>query len=221
MARDCRSKESRACFKCNAKGHLARDCKSKKGQSSGTGRGPEKQDFFSVRSIEGSSGEGGLELLVDSSCNGFIMKDRALFKELDEAFNTDVCNANGSRTRVEGRGTARCGVLNSKGRMCELELKQAFWLPTYTRNLISVKKLAEQGAMVSLGKEANISTQGPSFLWFVPVMTYTLFLLCVTSDQERSQWNVSQALHIDVGPQGLVTLVGQPCSPKRNPGAVA
>ena len=37
----------------------------------------------------------------------------------------------------ESRGTARCGVLDSRGRMCELELKQAFWVPTYTRNLSS------------------------------------------------------------------------------------
>ena len=68
---------------------------------------------------------------MDSGCNGFMLKDRCLFKELDEAFNTDVGNANGSRTRVEGRGTARCGVLDSKGRMCELELKQAFWVGTH------------------------------------------------------------------------------------------
>ena len=88
IARDCRSKESRACFECNAKGHLARDCKSKKGQSSSTSRGPEKQGFFSFGSFEGASMEGGLELLVDSGCNGFMLKDRALFKELDEAFNT-------------------------------------------------------------------------------------------------------------------------------------
>ena len=172
IARDCRSKESRACLKCNAKGHLARDCKSKKGQSSSTSRGPKKQGFFSFGSFEGASVEGGLELLVGlSGCNGFVLKDRALFKELDEAFNTDVGNANGSRTRVEGRGTARCGVLRSRGRMCELELKQAFWVPTYTRNLISLKKLAEQSAMVSFGKEANIRTQDG-----------TLLLLVCTSD---------------------------------------
>ena len=127
MARDCRSKERRACFKCNAKGHLARDCKSKKGQSSGTSRGSEKQGFFSFRSFKGASEEGGLELLVDLGRNGLMLKDRALFKELDEAFNTDVGNANRSRTRVEGRGTAPCGVLYSNGWMCELELKQAFW----------------------------------------------------------------------------------------------
>ena len=79
MARDCRSKQSRACFQCNAKGHFARDCKSKKGQSSSTSRGPEKKGFFSFRSFEGASEEGGLELLVDSGCNRFLLKDRTLF----------------------------------------------------------------------------------------------------------------------------------------------
>ena len=102
--------------------------------------------------------------MVDSGCSGFMLKDMVLFKELDEAFNTDVGNANGSRTRVEGRGTARCGVLDSKSRICELELKQAFWVLTYTRNLISVKKLAEQGTMVSFGKEATIRTQDVTLL---------------------------------------------------------
>ena len=45
-------------------------------------------------------------ILVDSGCNGFMVKDSALFKDLDEAFNTDVDNANGSRTRVKSRCTA-------------------------------------------------------------------------------------------------------------------
>ena len=102
--------------------------------------------------------------MLDSGCNGFMRKDRAHFKALQQAFKTDVGNANGSRTRVEGRVTAQCGVLNSTGRMFELELKQAFWVPTYTRNLISVKKLPEQGAMVSFGKEANIRTQDGTLL---------------------------------------------------------
>ena len=108
---------------------------------------------------------------MNSGCNGFMLKYRALVKDLDEAINTDVGNVNGSQTRVKGRGTARCGMLDSKGRMCELELKQVFWVPTNTRNLISVKKLAEQGAMVSFLKEANIRTQDG-----------TLFSLVCTSD---------------------------------------
>ena len=140
--------------------------------------------------------------MVDSCFDGFRVRDRALFKDLNEAFNTDVGKANRSQTRVEGRGTARSGLLDSKGRMCELELKLAFWVPTYTRNLISVKKLVQQGAMVSFGKKATSGHKtGPAFLWFVPGMNYTLFvffLLCVTLDYVHSQWNVSQKMHMEV-----------------------
>ena len=100
-------------------------------------QGSREARLFQLLKLEGASEEGGLELLVELGCNGFMLKDRVLFKELDEALNTDVGNANGSRTRVEGRGAARCGVVDSKGKMCELE--QAFWVSTYTRNLISVR----------------------------------------------------------------------------------
>ena len=74
-------------------------------------------------------------------------------------------------TRVESRGTACCWVLDNKGRLCEPELKPVFWVPTHTRNLISVKKLAEQSAMVSFEKEENIKTQNG-----------TIFPLVRTSD---------------------------------------
>ena len=133
----------------------------------------------SFRSFEGASKEGGFQLLVDLGCNWFMLKNRALFKDLGEAFNFDVGNANGSRTRVEGRGTGRCGLLDSKARTCELELKQAFWVPIYTRNLISVKKLVEQGAMVSFGKKANIRTHDRTFLplVFTSDDQYTLRIL--------------------------------------------
>ena len=158
--------------------------------------------FFSFGSFDGASEEGGLELLLDSGINGFILKNKALFKDLGEAFNTDVGHPNGSQIRVEGRETARCDVLYSKGRMCERELKQAFCLPTYNRNLISLKTLAEQGAWVSFGKEANFRTEDGNTLPLVcTVMVYTLFvffLLCVTLDQECFQWNVSQTLHMEV-----------------------
>ena len=167
--------KGRAFFKCNAKGYLARYCNSKKIQSNGTSRVPERQGFSSFRSFEGAPEEEGLEQLVDSGCNGFTLKDRAL----DDAYDTDVGNGNGTRTRVGSRGTALDGVLDSKGRKCELELKQAFWVTTYTRNLISVKKLAKQGAIVSVGKEAIIRTQDGTLLPLVGTSDdlYTLRVL--------------------------------------------
>ncbi len=119
-AKDCKAKETRTCHKCKKKGHIAKDCRSGKTQGAGTGNAAstgEKQGsgFFSFGSFEQPSDVDSLDLLVDSGCNGFMLKDRALFKDLDESFRDEVGNANGSRTAVEGRGTARCWVLDSKG----------------------------------------------------------------------------------------------------------
>ena len=61
-----------------------------------------KQSFFNFGSFDRASEKEGLKLLVDSGCNGFMLKNRALFKVLDEAIITDMGNAEMSRTRVEG-----------------------------------------------------------------------------------------------------------------------
>ena len=53
---------------------------------------PEKQGFFSFGSFDVASEERGLELLVDSGCNGFMLKDRPFFEDLNDAFNIDVGN---------------------------------------------------------------------------------------------------------------------------------
>ena len=68
--------------------------------------------------------------------------------------------------------------------MCALQLKQAFWVHIYTRNLISVKKLPEQGTMVSFGKEANIRTQDGTFFPLVCTSDdlYTLRVLPFVSN---------------------------------------
>ena len=155
-----------------------------------------------------------------------MLKDMVPIKELDEAFNTDVGYANGSRTRVEGRGTARGGVLDSKGRMCELELKQAFWVPTYTRNLISVKKLAEHGAMVNFGKEANNRTHDGTLLPFVYTSDdlYTLRVrpfVCNLGPRALPVARLPSVAHGCGWRKCWSPWLGQPCIPKQNPGAVA
>ena len=90
---------------------------------------------------------------MDSECNGLMLKNRALLKDLDDSFSDEVGNANGSRTAFEVRGTARCLVLDSKGKQCELELKKALIVPNYARNHISGEKLAQQGEELTFGKK--------------------------------------------------------------------
>lgn len=170
ISRDCRRKDPRKCFRCNQPGHISRNCQRKHaGSGTTTQRGhsstgssdvasSDKRSFFAFGSYGKCSDAVGVELLVDSGCNGFMLKDRALFKQLDLSATDEVGNANGSRSAVKGKGTAEFKTLDSEGNQCAVELKQAFWVPSYTRNLISVKKLAMQGATVSFGKQAHIRT---------------------------------------------------------------
>ncbi len=77
-----------------------------------------------------------------------MLKDKAVFEGLAESFSDEVGNADRNQAAVEKRGTARCLLLDSKGKQCELVLKQALWVPNYTGNLISVKTPTQPGAEV-------------------------------------------------------------------------
>ena len=76
---------------------------------------------FSVFSDEVNNG--GHELLVNSGCNGFMIKDKELFYQLDEQYSSSVGNANASKSDIMGTGTLRCLVDDFEGNVCIVELK--------------------------------------------------------------------------------------------------
>ena len=136
-AEDCHSRETRTCFNCGQKGHLASSCRKGQQKSSSGGYGSAQSsnhssaDFFSFGDFRaGCYDKGSIELLIDSGCNDFMIKNKELFSDLDEGFLADVCNANSSRSEIRGRGTVRCFVKDNTGRSCLLELRDAFWVPT-------------------------------------------------------------------------------------------
>ena len=97
-----------------------------------------------------------------------MIKNKELFSDLDEGFLADVCNANSSRSEIRGRGTVRCFVKDNTGRSCPLELKDAFWVPSYARNLVSVKRLTDKGAMIQFNDDPTIKMPNGTV---VPMMT--------------------------------------------------
>ncbi len=44
------------------------------------------------------------------------------------------------------------------GKQCELDVEQVLWVPNYTRNLLLVKKRAQQRSEVTFEKDAHIKT---------------------------------------------------------------
>ena len=174
-AKDCHSPETRTCFNCGRKGHLASSCRKgqQKSSSGGCGSGQSSNhsaaDFFSFGAFRaGCHDNGSIELLIDSGCNGFLIKNKKLSSNLKEGFLADVCNANSSRSKIRGRGTVRCFVKDNTGRSCLLELRDAFWMPSYGRNLVSVKRLTDKGTMIQFNYDPSIKTPNGTV---VPMMT--------------------------------------------------
>ena len=96
-----------------------------------------------------------------------MIKNKELFSDLDEGFLADVCNANSSCSEIRGRGTVRCFVKDNSGRSCLLELRDAFRVPPYARNLVSVKRLTDKGAMIQFNDDPTIKMPNGTF---VPMM---------------------------------------------------
>ncbi len=100
-------------------------------------------------------------------------------------------------------------------------VKQTLWVPNYTtRNLFSVKKLAQQGGELTFGKDAHIKTFGGCWRAMIYLL-YVSLLICVTLDQERTQWTVSRRCTKWRGIHEWINLVCSPSPLKSDTGAVA
>ena len=58
-------------------------------------------------------------------------------------------NANSSRSRIDGHGTAEFWVDDSAGRERHLKLKDASYVPSYSHNLVTVSNLNTNGAVAT------------------------------------------------------------------------
>ena len=132
-AKACHSQETRTCFNCGQKRHLAPSCR-KWHPNGGCGSCQSSSrhssvDFFSFGAFRAAC----YKFLNDSGCNNLMMKNKEMFSDLDEGFFADVCKANRSRSEIRGRGTVRCWVKKISGSSCILELRKAFWVPSWRR----------------------------------------------------------------------------------------
>ena len=62
----------------------------------------------------------------------------------------------------------RCFVKDNTGRSCLLELKDAFWVTSYAKNLVSVKRLTDKEAMIQFNDDPTIKMPNGTV---VPMMT--------------------------------------------------
>ena len=174
-------RETRSCHNCGKVGHVKKDCRQKQREQQGRWNGSRNQHQSSNRGhysdnsvwrADSSQREGdkksfsfhsndsysksfhgsSTELLIDSGCTGYMLKDKSLFVELDTDFKGQVGNANASTTAIEGRGVAEFIAEDSMGTPSKIRLDDAMFVPTYSKNLVSVKKMIDKGHTSNLGK---------------------------------------------------------------------
>ena len=98
FAKQCRKREQAFCQQCKRKGHLAKACR---GNLSNAGGGPKA--LAASHSAEGTCRKGA-HFIVDSGCTDHIVNDQRYFSDLVPC-NESVTSAEGSVTKVVGRGT--------------------------------------------------------------------------------------------------------------------
>ena len=100
------------------------------------------------------------DIIVDSGCTNYMLKDKELFISLNEGYHGTVGCANNSESEIRGKGTAKFTVRDSSGEKRTVKLTDALYVPDYTHNLVGVKKLTDFDAEVHFGKDAIIPSSG-------------------------------------------------------------
>ena len=85
-----------------------------------------------------------------------MIKDAELFRDLHISKMGNVECANGTESSIEGQGYVSFLAKDNQGQDQILELEQSLYVPQYTKNLVSIKKLNEQNASVNFDANPRI-----------------------------------------------------------------
>ena len=190
---DCRKKQQheskQKCDHCNMTNHTTEDCRKKQQHESQAARpqgnanfSSNEEEVFSFASFWTDPTVNTCQLLVDSGCTGYMIKDRKLFTHLNETSMGTVSNANHSRSAIMGTGTVQCWAKDSMGKMRKMEFVNACYVPSYSHNLVSVKCLTDKGATVQFGRNPHLDVHGTIFPFTSTNSLFTLEVCPVAAD---------------------------------------
>jgi hypothetical protein len=175
------------CNYCKKKGHTIEICRWKNNGKTGKERTNYGEEETSNEGYSflcaGNSSRYKYDVLIDSGCTNYMIKDRKLFTELDETQKGIVGSAD-SESQIEGRGTVQFSVEDDRGDTKKIELKDALYVPSYSRNLVSVAKLKKSGTIVRFENEDYIETKcGTRF----PLITDEELFIWKLVDDDRKE----------------------------------
>ena len=167
-SKDCYSKEPKWYHKCKNSSHSTRDCRKLKPAKDAAKKSAEKGEnitsshsfVFTFNEQELSTrGKTTPNLLLDSGATSHIIVDREKFIDFDGKFNASshfIELADGTKANVcLGRGNARVKFYDINGKLRDMVLDNALYIPSYKQNIFSVSAAIAKGASVSLEKEGK------------------------------------------------------------------
>ena len=157
------NKRNVKCHNCGTSGHIAKDCRKPKQNKKycslckkinhdrsecrklGTSNNEsanslremnsadEKGFCFFASSDNSVLATNEVDIIIDSGCTNYRLKDRELFATLDESFSGSVGCANNSESEIKGKGRAEFYVREDNGKRAKKRCQKLFLFPTTGR----------------------------------------------------------------------------------------
>lgn len=132
-------KEDRECYNCGKRGHLRRDCRSKKKKEVGTGNA--KNAFSALAAT--SRGSRQQEWYIDSGASSHMTPHEKLLTGIRPTNVSQILSANDAKLVVKGAGKTTL-QLNAN----DVEVSNVLYVPGLTANLLSVCGMVQKGNSV-------------------------------------------------------------------------
>ena len=169
-ASECTNKAKRWCSFCKSHTHDTKFCRRKKDSVKVVEDDHEDHSFIFKISEEPVKSHRGKAFLVDCGATTHILTDDKMFRDVDESFdpaNHYIELADGSRKNNVAlqRGTGVIKLEDNSGKIHEVMLKDALYVPSYKMNIFSVQAATEKGASVRFKSDSGqlISEDGTIF----------------------------------------------------------
>lgn len=150
------------CFFCKRGSHVKKDCykykewlKKKQSQCDGGKNNADKVnkveepkcDFLFVVNSQSNNG-----WVIDSGATSHVTNNKQLFNTFDSSAKGIVKVANNTIEKVNGKGTCNVNLVNENGQISTAKLADVLYAPNIQGNLISVKKLMNNGFKIIFDK---------------------------------------------------------------------